>query len=72
MHSAWDHDCNLNDRFGKPSCMTEFEREIREDERERAVQRVYRACGHTKYEGCRPCIHDEIIAALRALGGSDD
>ena len=35
MHSAWDHDCTLNDRFGKPSCMTEFEQEIREDERER-------------------------------------
>jgi hypothetical protein len=35
-----DHDCTLNDRFGKPSCMTEFEQEIREDERERAVQRV--------------------------------
>jgi hypothetical protein len=28
-----DHDCTLNDRFGKPSCMTEFEQEIREDER---------------------------------------
>jgi hypothetical protein len=40
MHSAADHDCNINDRFGKPSCMTEFEQEIREDERERAVQRV--------------------------------
>jgi hypothetical protein len=40
MHSAIDHDCTLNDRFGKPSCMTEFEQEIREDERERAVQRV--------------------------------
>ena len=40
MHSAMDHDCTLNDRFGKPSCMTEFEQEIREDERERAVQRV--------------------------------
>ncbi len=35
MHSAIDHDCTLNDRFGKPSCMTEFEQEIREDERER-------------------------------------
>ncbi len=33
MHSAMDHDCTLNDRFGKPSCMTEFEQEIREDER---------------------------------------
>ena len=33
MHSASDHDCTLNDRFGKPSCMTEFEQEIREDER---------------------------------------
>ena len=40
MHSASDHDCTLNDRFGKPSCITEFEQEIREDERERAVQRV--------------------------------
>ncbi len=40
MHSAIDHDCTLNARFGKPSCMTDFVQEIREDERERTVQRL--------------------------------
>jgi len=31
MHSAEDHDCNLNDRYGKPSCMDEFRIEVREE-----------------------------------------
>lgn len=27
----------------------------------------YRACGHTKYEGCAPCAHDDAVAAIEAL-----
>jgi len=59
-----DHDCTLNDRFGKPSCMTEFEQEIREDERERAVQRV-EALNFWE-EHVREFVHrDEAIAAIK-------
>ena len=25
-----------------------------------AIEQVYKDCHHTKYEGCQPCLHDEI------------
>jgi hypothetical protein len=28
---------------------------------------VYRTCGHTKYEGCSPCAHDDAVAAIDGL-----
>lgn len=28
---------------------------------------VARMCGHTKYEGCVPCHHDDAVAAIEAL-----
>ena len=34
-----------------------------------AVEAVSRTCGHTKYEGCPPCPHDDAVAAIEALGG---
>ena len=34
-----------------------------------AVEAVRRTCGHTKYEGCPPCPHDDAVAAIEALGG---
>jgi hypothetical protein len=37
-----------------------------------AVEAVYGDCHHTKYEGCRPCIHDEIAHAIEALGETND
>lgn len=33
----------------------------------RAREAVYRTCGHTKYEGCSPCAHDDAAAAIDAL-----
>lgn len=27
-------------------------------------------CGHTKYEGCRPCPHDDAVAAIDGLRGT--
>jgi hypothetical protein len=32
-----------------------------------AREAVYRTCGHTKYEGCLPCAHDDAAAAIDAL-----
>lgn len=32
-----------------------------------AVAAIYRTCGHTKYEGCSPCPHDEAVTAIKAL-----
>lgn len=32
-----------------------------------AIQAVYKDCGHTKYVGCRPCIHDEIADRVRGV-----
>ena len=32
-----------------------------------AREAVTRTCGHTKYEGCSPCLHDDAIAAIDAL-----
>ena len=37
-----------------------------------AVEAVYGDCHHTKYEGCQPCIHDEIANAIEALGETND
>jgi hypothetical protein len=34
-----------------------------------AREAVYRTCGHTKYEGCSPCAHDDAADAIDALGG---
>lgn len=34
----------------------------------RCVEAVYRSCGHTKFEGCAPCAHDDVAATLRTLG----
>lgn len=31
------------------------------------IAEVYRSCGHTKYEGCRPCAHDDVANDLTAL-----
>lgn len=54
----WLGDCDCQ-------CLCEFINEIREDEREQAVQRVEAICAHTKYEGCPPCSHSEAAAAVR-------
>ena len=32
-----------------------------------AWEAVMRTCGHTKYEGCSPCLHDDALAAIDAL-----
>ena len=32
-----------------------------------AREAVMRTCGHTKYEGCSPCLHDDATAAIDAL-----
>lgn len=32
-----------------------------------AREAVMRTCGHTKYEGCSPCLHDDARAAIDAL-----
>lgn len=32
-----------------------------------AVRQILFECGHTKYEGCRPCIHDEIAERVEKL-----
>ena len=32
-----------------------------------AVEAVSRTCGHTKYEGCPPCAHDDAVAAIEGL-----
>lgn len=37
---------------------------VRADERERFERVIYENCYHTKYEGCRPCIHDEIVSLI--------
>ena len=44
---------------------------VRADERAKTLdaarEAVMRTCGHTKYEGCSPCLHDDAIAAIDAL-----
>ena len=34
---------------------------VRADERETNVQLITSLCAHTKYLGCKPCIHDELV-----------
>lgn len=37
-----------------------------------AREAVMRTCGHTKYEGCSPCLHDDALAAIDALRDNND
>jgi hypothetical protein len=48
--------------------------EGRKDALSAARAAVYRTCGHTKYEGCSPCAHDDAAAAIDAIarGGTDE
>ena len=32
-----------------------------------AREAVMRTCGHTKYEGCSPCAHDDALAAIDGM-----
>lgn len=50
-HDCWD--CELIDK-------------VRKDQTQRNIEQVQRMCAHTKYEGCRPCLHDQIAEVMGA------
>ena len=41
--------------------------DIRDEIIESAVKMIRENCGHTKYVGCRPCIHDQIAHRVEKL-----
>jgi len=67
MHSAMDHDCDLNDRYGKPSCMAEYRQEIREEVIADCIAAVEALVDPwpTSAPGALP--RDTVLAALRVL-----
>ncbi len=69
MHSAMDHDCTLNDRFGKPSCMTEFEQEIRQDERQWSVEVIVETIRALPWTADNFFAFDERAAIIAAIKG---
>ena len=40
---------------------------VRQEVIEEAVKTIRYQCGHTKYVGCRPCIHDQIATRVEKL-----
>lgn len=52
---------------GQEVCILSYNKALRD-----AVEAVSRRCGHTKYEGCLPCLHDEAVSAIEALVSTPD
>jgi hypothetical protein len=40
---------------------------VRQDQTQHNIKQVQRMCAHTKYEGCRPCMHDDLAASFDAV-----
>jgi hypothetical protein len=58
--------------FDSHICVTcDLIAKVRKDQTQRCIEQVQRMCAHTKYEGCLPCVHDEIAASL-STGLSND
>ena len=64
MHRCWncgtEHECSDEASYNRGYST----------DRKDVIEAIYKECHHTKYVGCDPCIHDEMVSVINSLGGS--
>ena len=62
MHRCWncgtEHECSAS--------IDALSREYNTDKKD-VIEAIYQECHHTKYVGCDPCIHDEMVSIIDSL-----